>query len=191
MPGGDTTWTGYFKCRKVKTGFCRNRSMQSTSSGTLIRWKSGQTTFVPLWDRMEGAWLRTLETIVWNPLPPDFPCYTPPSPSTKKPVQQAPSPSWFLFLTPTKARATGTLSLLVSFATPLLVLNKMKRFHIGCENPVLVPCFISHSEQCWFCTERAEKWPSFLKLCFSPLILSNSVQQIKEILYFFRAYRHK
>ncbi len=38
--------------------------------------------------------------------------------STKIPGPQAPSPSWFLFLTPTKARATGTLSLLVSFATP-------------------------------------------------------------------------
>ncbi len=34
--------------------------MQTGSSGTLIGWKSGQTTFVPLWDRMEGAWLRTL-----------------------------------------------------------------------------------------------------------------------------------
>jgi hypothetical protein len=33
--------------------------MQTVSSGTLIGWKSGQTTFVPLWDRMEGAWLRT------------------------------------------------------------------------------------------------------------------------------------
>jgi hypothetical protein len=31
--------------------------MQTGSSGTLIGWKSGQTTFVPLWDRMEGAWL--------------------------------------------------------------------------------------------------------------------------------------
>ncbi len=37
--------------------------MQTGSSGTLIGWKSGQTTFVPLWDRMEGAWLRTQ---VWN-----------------------------------------------------------------------------------------------------------------------------
>jgi hypothetical protein len=38
--------------------------MQTGSSGTLIGWKSGQTTFVPLWDRMEGAWLRTLyETV--------------------------------------------------------------------------------------------------------------------------------
>ncbi len=34
--------------------------MQTGSSGTLIGWISGQTTFVPLWDRMEGAWLRTL-----------------------------------------------------------------------------------------------------------------------------------
>ncbi len=57
---GCTTWTGYFKCREVKTEFYRNRSMQTGSSGTLIGWKSGQTTFVPLWDRMEGAWLRTL-----------------------------------------------------------------------------------------------------------------------------------
>jgi hypothetical protein len=58
---GGTTWTGYFKCREVKTGFCRNRSTQTGSSGTLIGWKSGQSTFVPLWDRMEGAWLRTRE----------------------------------------------------------------------------------------------------------------------------------
>jgi hypothetical protein len=34
--------------------------MQTGSSGTLIGWKSGQTTLVPLRDRMEGAWLRTL-----------------------------------------------------------------------------------------------------------------------------------
>jgi hypothetical protein len=34
--------------------------MQTGSSGTLVGWKSGQPTFVPLWDRMEGAWLRTL-----------------------------------------------------------------------------------------------------------------------------------
>jgi hypothetical protein len=34
----------------------RNRSMQTGSSGTLIGWKSGQTTYVPLWDRMKGAW---------------------------------------------------------------------------------------------------------------------------------------
>ncbi len=38
--------------------------MQTGSSGTLIGWKSGQTTFVPLWDRMEGAWLRTLVPII-------------------------------------------------------------------------------------------------------------------------------
>ncbi len=57
------TWTGDFKCREVKTGFYRNRSMKTGSSGTLIGWKSGQTTFVPLWDWMEGAWLRTLASI--------------------------------------------------------------------------------------------------------------------------------
>ncbi len=34
--------------------------MQTGSSETLIGWISGQTTFVPLWDRMEGSWLRTL-----------------------------------------------------------------------------------------------------------------------------------
>jgi hypothetical protein len=33
--------------------------MQIGSSGTLIGWKSGQTTFVPLWDRMEGACVAT------------------------------------------------------------------------------------------------------------------------------------
>jgi hypothetical protein len=27
--------------------------MQTGSSGTLIGWKSGQTTFVPLWNQME------------------------------------------------------------------------------------------------------------------------------------------
>ncbi len=54
---GGTTWTGGLKCREVKTGFCRNISMQTGFSGTLIGRKSCQTTFVPLWDRMEGAWL--------------------------------------------------------------------------------------------------------------------------------------
>jgi hypothetical protein len=34
--------------------------MQTGFSGILIGWISSQTTFVPLWDRMEGAWLRTL-----------------------------------------------------------------------------------------------------------------------------------
>jgi hypothetical protein len=56
------TWTGDFKYREVKTGFCRNRSLQTGSSGTLIGWTSGQTTFVPLCDWMEGAWLRTLKS---------------------------------------------------------------------------------------------------------------------------------
>jgi hypothetical protein len=59
---GCTTWTGDFKCREVKTGFCQNRSMQTGSSGTLIGCKYGQTTFVLLWDRMEGAWLWTLRS---------------------------------------------------------------------------------------------------------------------------------
>ncbi len=36
--------------------------MQTGSSGTLIGWKSGQTTHFPLWDQMEGAWLWTLDT---------------------------------------------------------------------------------------------------------------------------------
>ncbi len=53
------TWTGDLKCREVKSGFYRNWSMKTGSSGTLIGWESGQTTFVPLWDWMEGAWLRT------------------------------------------------------------------------------------------------------------------------------------
>jgi hypothetical protein len=29
--------------------------MQTGSSGTLIGWKSGKTTFVPLWDRMDSV----------------------------------------------------------------------------------------------------------------------------------------
>ncbi len=36
-----------------------NAKLQTGSSETLIGWKSGQTTLVPLWDRMEGAWLWT------------------------------------------------------------------------------------------------------------------------------------
>ncbi len=31
--------------------------MQTGSSETLIGWKFEETTYVPLWDRMEGAWL--------------------------------------------------------------------------------------------------------------------------------------
>jgi hypothetical protein len=34
--------------------------MQTGSPETPIGWKSGKTTFVPLWDRVEGAWLLTL-----------------------------------------------------------------------------------------------------------------------------------
>jgi hypothetical protein len=44
---------------RVQTGFCRKRLMQTGSSETLVGWKSGQTIYVPIWDRvrMEGAWL--------------------------------------------------------------------------------------------------------------------------------------
>jgi hypothetical protein len=42
---------------EVKTRFCREISMQTGSSETLIGWKSGKSTYVPLQDRMEGAWL--------------------------------------------------------------------------------------------------------------------------------------
>ncbi len=35
------------------------------SSETLIGWKSGKNTYVPLWDRMEGAWLWTLGYILY------------------------------------------------------------------------------------------------------------------------------
>jgi hypothetical protein len=33
--------------------------MKTGSSETLVGWKSGKTTYVPLWDQMEGAWLWT------------------------------------------------------------------------------------------------------------------------------------
>ncbi len=66
---GGTTWTWDFKCREVKTGFCRKRWLQTGSSGTLIGWKSGQTTNVPLRDRMEGACLWTLVWIESTHLP--------------------------------------------------------------------------------------------------------------------------
>ncbi len=58
---------GRFQMQGGKTGFCRNRSMQTGSSETLIGWKSGQATFVPPWDRMEGAWLWTLVSSVVYP----------------------------------------------------------------------------------------------------------------------------
>jgi hypothetical protein len=45
-------------------------------SGTLIGWKSGKTnhSYVPLWDRIEGAWLWTLrgDSITDGWLKPDF-----------------------------------------------------------------------------------------------------------------------
>jgi hypothetical protein len=43
--------------------------MQTGSFETLIGLKSGQTTYVPLWDRIEGAWLWTLgggKHLVWK-----------------------------------------------------------------------------------------------------------------------------
>jgi len=36
------------------------RYTQTGSSETLIGWKSGKTSCVPLWDRIDGAWLWTL-----------------------------------------------------------------------------------------------------------------------------------
>jgi hypothetical protein len=33
--------------------------MKTGSSETLVGWKSGKTTYVPLWNQMEGAWLWT------------------------------------------------------------------------------------------------------------------------------------
>jgi hypothetical protein len=52
---------GRFQMQGGKTGLCRKRSMQTGYSWTLIGWKSDKTTYVPLWDRMEGAWLWTLK----------------------------------------------------------------------------------------------------------------------------------
>jgi hypothetical protein len=41
--------------------------MQTGTSETLIGWKSGKTTYFPLWDRMEGAWLWTLRnSLYWG-----------------------------------------------------------------------------------------------------------------------------
>jgi hypothetical protein len=34
------------------------------SSETFIGWYSGKTTFVPLWERIEGAWLWTLGSLM-------------------------------------------------------------------------------------------------------------------------------
>ncbi len=51
-----------------KAGFCRNRQMQTGSSETHIGWKSGKTTYFPLWDRMEGSWLymdSEIRNIIW------------------------------------------------------------------------------------------------------------------------------
>jgi hypothetical protein len=63
------TRTGDLKCREVKTGFGRKRPMQTGSSETLIGWKSGKTTWVPLWDRMEGVWLHLKKKVREFPVP--------------------------------------------------------------------------------------------------------------------------
>ncbi len=34
---------------------------ENRSSGTIIGWKSGQTTYFPPWDQMKGSWLWTLD----------------------------------------------------------------------------------------------------------------------------------
>jgi hypothetical protein len=39
--------------------FPKDIYMQTGPSETFIGWKSGQTTFVPLWVQMEGAWIWT------------------------------------------------------------------------------------------------------------------------------------
>ncbi len=43
----------------------KNWILQTGFSGTLIGWKAGQSTFVPLWDRMEGAWLWKVAQKLW------------------------------------------------------------------------------------------------------------------------------
>ncbi len=48
---------GRFQMQGGKNWFLPKEMNANSSSGTLIGWKSGQTTFIPLWDRMEGAWL--------------------------------------------------------------------------------------------------------------------------------------
>ncbi len=48
-----------FQMQEGKNWIYRNRSMQTGFSGTLIGWISGQTTFVPLRDRMLGGSVAT------------------------------------------------------------------------------------------------------------------------------------
>jgi len=50
---------GRFQIHGGKTGFCQNRLMQTGSTGALIGWESGQTTYFPLWAWMEETWLWT------------------------------------------------------------------------------------------------------------------------------------
>jgi hypothetical protein len=51
---------GRFQMQGGKNWFLPKEMNANRSFGNLIGWKSGQTTFIPLWDRMEGAWLWTL-----------------------------------------------------------------------------------------------------------------------------------
>ncbi len=59
---GGTTWTRDLKCREVKTGFCQMKKMQTGSSEIIIGYKSGKTTVIPVWDRMDegGYGLKSL-----------------------------------------------------------------------------------------------------------------------------------
>jgi hypothetical protein len=42
-------------CTTESAAHSPQRQMQTGSSETLTGWKFGETTYVPLWDRMEGA----------------------------------------------------------------------------------------------------------------------------------------
>jgi hypothetical protein len=59
---GGTTWTGDLKCKEVKTGFWKKRSMRTGSSETLIGCKSGKISYVPLWNRLE--WAIAMDSVV-------------------------------------------------------------------------------------------------------------------------------
>jgi hypothetical protein len=53
-----------FQSREVKTGFCPKRLKQTGSSGTLIGWKSGQTTFVTL--KGPKGWSVAMDSVGYN-----------------------------------------------------------------------------------------------------------------------------
>jgi hypothetical protein len=50
---------GRFQIQGGKNWILPKETNETGSSGTLIGWKSGQTTFVTLWDQMDGSWLWT------------------------------------------------------------------------------------------------------------------------------------